>query len=67
MRLIMKCKDTIANIKVDAIEKQDDVVFAYKCPPMSMAATEFVGMFDLGSMDFLYVTDEKLNDTRGVM
>ena len=55
----MKCRDTICNIKVDAIEKQEDVIFAYKCPPGSMTATEFVGVFDLGSVDFLYVTEEK--------
>lgn len=60
MRLIMKCKDTVANIKVDSIEKQGDVVFAYKNPSGSMAATEFVGCFDLGSVDFLYVTEEKI-------
>lgn len=65
MRLIMKCKDTYCNIRVDAIEKQEDVVFAYKCPQGSMTATEFVGVFDLGSVDFLYVTDEKLIETRG--
>ena len=59
MRLIMKCGDTVANLKVDAIEKQDDVVFAYKNPSGSIAATEFVGMFDLGSVDFLYVTEER--------
>lgn len=52
MRLIMKCKDTVCNIKVDAVEKQDCVVFAYKSPPGSMTATEFVGCFDLGSVDF---------------
>lgn len=62
MRLIMKCKDTICNIKVDAIEKQEDVVFAYKRPKGSMTATEFVGCFDLGSMDFLYVTDERATE-----
>lgn len=59
MRLIMKCKDTVANVKVDAVEKQGDVVFAYKKPQDGMAATEFVGCFDLGSVDFLYVTEEK--------
>ena len=59
MRLIMKCHDTVANIKCDAVEKVGDVVFAYKCPTGSMAATEFVGVFDLGSVDFLYVTEEK--------
>ena len=59
MRLIMRCKDTYCNVKVDFIEKQGDVVFAYKCPPGSMAATEFVGVYDLGSVDFLYVTEER--------
>ena len=59
MRLMMKCKDTVANLKCDAVEKRDDVVFAYKIPQGGMTATEFVGVFDLGSMDFLYVTDEK--------
>ena len=59
MRLIMKCKDTICNIKVDTIEKQEDVAFAYREPQNSMTATEFVGCFDLGSVDFLYVTDER--------
>jgi hypothetical protein len=65
MRLIMKSKDAFCNIKVDAIEKVEDVVFAYKKPHGSIAATEFVGCFDLGSADFLYVTDEKTNETRG--
>ena len=59
MRLVMKCKDQYCNIRVDSIEKVDDVVFAYKRPQGSMAATEFVGCFDLGSVDFLYVTEEK--------
>lgn len=62
MRLIAKCKDTICNIKVDAIDKQEDVVFAYKRSQGSMTATEFVGCFDLGSMDFLYVTDERATE-----
>ena len=59
MRLIMRCRDTYCNVKVDAIDKQDSVVFAYRCPPDSMVATEFVGVFDLGSVDFLYVTEER--------
>ena len=59
MRLVMKCKDQYCNIRVDSIEKVDDVVFAYKRPQGGMEATEFVGMFDLGSVDFLYVTEEK--------
>ena len=59
MRLIMKCKDTLANIKVDKVERMGDVVFAYKIPRGGMTETEFVGVFDLGSVDFLYVTEEK--------
>lgn len=59
MRLIMKSGDRFANLRVDAVEKEDDVIFAYKCPVGSLAATEFVGCFDLGSMDFLYVTEER--------
>ena len=59
MRLIMKSGETFCNIKVDAIDKQGDVVFAYKCADGGMAATEFVGVFDLGSVDFLYVTEER--------
>ena len=61
MRLIMKCSDKMCNIKVDAIEKVDDVVFAYKEPIGGIAATEFVGCFSLGSVDFLYVTDERVD------
>ena len=59
MRLIMKCKDMICNIRIDAIEKQGDVVFAYKKANGSLTANEFAGCFDLGSVDFLYLTDEK--------
>ena len=64
MRLVMRSKDAFCNIRVDAIEKNEDVIFAYKKPQGGIAATEFVGMFDLGSVDFLYVTDEK-NESRG--
>ena len=65
MRLNMKCKDITCNIRVDSIEKVDDVIFAYKKPQGGIAATEFVGMFDLGSVDYLYLTDEKQIETRG--
>lgn len=63
MRLIMKCKDTVANIKVDEVERKGDVIFAYRTQtftdPSLMPKTEFAGMFDLGVMDFIYVTEEK--------
>lgn len=59
MRLIMKCKDTLANIRVDEIDKQGDVVFAYRREPGSLTADKFVGCFDLGSVDFLYLTEKE--------
>lgn len=59
MRLIAKCKDTMVNIKVDGIERKEDVIFAYRQPHDAMAEIEFAGMFDLGSMDYLYVTEER--------
>ena len=58
MRLMAKCKDMVCNIRVDSIEKQEDVVFAYRIPADGIAPTEFVGCFDLGSMDYLYITEE---------
>ena len=57
--LIMKCDDTLCNMKVDAIERQDDVVFAYRKKDGEITASEFCGMFSLGSIDFLYVTNER--------
>ena len=59
MNLVMRSKDINLVVKVDSVEKQGDVVYAYKKAPGSITADEFVGMFDLGSMDFLYVTDER--------
>lgn len=59
MRLIAKCKETTINIKVDCIERKGDVVFAYRSPIGSIAEIDFVGMFDLGSMDYLYVSEER--------
>ena len=58
----MKCRDTVANIKVDEVERKGDVIFAYRSVPVDneMAKTEFAGMFDLGAMDFLYVSEEKI-------
>ena len=55
----MKCDDTLCNMKVDAIERQDDVVFAYRKKDGEITASEFCGMFSLGSIDFLYVTNER--------
>lgn len=64
MRLVMKCKDTTANIRVDKVERVGDVIYAYRIQnftdPSLMPKTEFAGMFDLGAMDFLYVSEEKV-------
>ena len=55
----MKCKDAVCNIRVDAIDKQGDVIFAYRKANGSLTANEFAGCFDLGSVDYLYITEEK--------
>lgn len=58
MRLIAKCGETLCNIKVDAIERQDNVIYAY-LQNSTLTATSFCGMFSLDSMDFLYITNER--------
>lgn len=62
MRLMMKSGDRLCNIRVDEIERKGDVIFAYRKPEGSMVATEFAGCFDLGSVDFLYITDERRSE-----
>lgn len=59
MNLVMRSKDTNLVMKVDGIEKQEDVVYAYRKAPGALTAEKFVGFFDLGSVDFLYVTEER--------
>lgn len=63
MWLIMKCNDTQCKIKVDAIERVEDVIFAYRRPSGGITATEFAGCFSLGSVDYLYVTEERGNQS----
>lgn len=59
MQIVMRSKDITCIMRVDSIEKQGDVIFAYRKAPGSITADEFVGMYDLGSVDFLYVTEER--------
>lgn len=60
MRLIAKSKENTINIRVDSIEvKEGEIVFAYRTPKDGIAPTEFVGMFDLGSMDYLYISEAR--------
>lgn len=59
MRLIMRSGDVTANLRVDAVERVDDVLYAYRKCKGEDAASEFAGMFSLGSVDFIYTTPEK--------
>lgn len=59
MRLVGKCKEAVVNIKVDDVEVVDNcTVFAWKA---GKEGREFAGMFDLGAMDYIYVTEERGN------
>lgn len=58
MRLIAKSADTNINIAVDEIERQDDIVYAYR-KDGSITANTLVGIFSIGSLDYLYLSTEK--------
>lgn len=49
-RLIVKFKDGHTNLAVTDVTREGDVVFAYN-------GTDFVGMFDMGAVDALYVSE----------
>ena len=57
MRIVMKSGDAYCNIAADVVEKVDDVVYAYNHTPNGNLA--FVGMFSLGSVDYIYTTESK--------
>lgn len=67
MRLVMKSGDVIANLRVDAVERVGDVIYAYRNSTpiyangerISGTEGEFAGMFDLGAVDFIYTTPER--------
>lgn len=59
MRLIMRSGDVTANLRVDAVERVDDVLYAYRKRKGEATASEFAGMFDLGAVDFIYTTPER--------
>lgn len=59
MRLVMRSGDITANLSVDAIERVGDVIYAYRRKDGAIEASEFAGMFDLGSVDFIYTTPER--------
>lgn len=49
-KLIVKWRDSHCNITITHIQRVGDVVEAYR-------GKEFVGLFDLGSVDALYVSE----------
>jgi hypothetical protein len=49
--LIVRSNGWWCNLSVTKIEKIDDVVFAYR-------DDEFIGMFSLGSIDALYLSEK---------
>lgn len=51
-KLIVRSNDWWCNLLVTRIDKIDDVVFAYR-------NDEFVGMFSLGSIDALYLSEKE--------
>ena len=58
--LVMKSKDIVCKMPIDAYEvKEGDMVYAYRKAPGALTADEFAGCFDLGSVDFLYLTEER--------
>lgn len=59
MRLIAKSNDSNVNIAVDEIERQEDIVYAYRREAGSLTANTLVGIFSIGSLDYLYLSTEK--------
>lgn len=51
-RLIVRGKDWYCNIPVTRIERVEDVVYTY-------LDGDFTGMFDLGTVDALYITEDR--------
>lgn len=51
-RLIVKWRDGYCNLPVSQITREDAVVYAFR-------DAEFVGMFDLGAVELLYVSDRE--------
>lgn len=51
-RLVVKWRDSHCNLPITSIKRVGDVVEAYR-------GNEFIGMFDLGSVDALYITEKE--------
>ena len=68
MRLVVKFRDGYTNIVADRLEREDDVVYAYRMVdvPVSDSGNCFLiqdkvlaGVFDLGSIEYMYLSEKK--------
>ena len=65
MRLVVKFRDGYTNIEADRLEREDDVVYAYRMVAVPVSESLFVedkilvGVFDLGTIDYLYLSEKK--------
>lgn len=57
MRIVVKGRDWHCNLAEDEVDRDGDMVFAYR-------GGRFVGMWDLGCVDCIWVSAEK-NDKEG--
>lgn len=51
-RLFVKWRDGYCNIPVTTIAKEESIIYAFR-------DAEFVGMFDLGAVELLYVSEKE--------
>ena len=51
-RLIVRWRDGYCNLPVTHIKREDAIVEAFR-------GEEFVGFFDLGAIDVLYISDQE--------
>lgn len=51
-RVVVKWKSGFANVEATRMVKEESVVYVYN-------GEEFVGMFDLGSVDAIYISEKE--------
>lgn len=59
MRIVARCDNNYINIKADAVELREDTLWAFRKRDGELTANEFAGMWSLGSVDYIYTTEEK--------
>lgn len=55
-RLVVKWRDSFCNLPISHVKRVEDVIEVYR-------GDDFVGMFDLGTIDSFYVTDTNGEET----